>query len=142
MLERVGPRHRERTGRAASRRVSVAHAYPRRMLILPPGHGTAALARRQFSRREKWMVGSVAAVSAAIVLIVLIALVGTGSKPASGCLNVDVPGPIGAQEFRQCGAQAREFCSSIGNSSGLSEFARRDIATACRKLGLQTDIAP
>jgi hypothetical protein len=107
-------------------------------MVLPPGHANAVLARRQFSRREKWMVGSVVAASAAIVLVVLIAVLSSGGKPASGCLNVDVPGPIGAQEFRQCGAQARQFCGSISTAGGLSASARQDVASACRRTGLPT----
>jgi hypothetical protein len=106
------------------------------MLILPPGHGTAVLARRRVSAREKWIVGSVLAASIVLLLVVVISLVSTSSKPARGCLNVDVPGPIGAQEFRQCGAQAREFCASIGSASGLSAAARQEIAAACRGIGL------
>ncbi len=106
------------------------------MLILPPGHGHATLVRRRFSVRERWIVGGVLVVSVALVLVVLIALLSTSSKPARGCLNVDVPGPIGAQEFRQCGAQAREFCASIDTTSGLSASARQEIAAACRKIGL------
>jgi hypothetical protein len=84
------------------------------------------------------MVGSVIVVSAAIAVVVLIALLSSSSKPASGCLNVDVPGPIGAQEFRQCGAQARQFCASISTASGLSAAARQDVEAACRKTGLPT----
>jgi hypothetical protein len=107
-------------------------------MVLPPGHANAVLARRQFSRREKWMVGSVLAASAAIVLVVLVAVLSSASKPAGGCLNVDVPGPIGAQEFRQCGTQARQFCRSISTASGLTAPARQDVETACRKTGLPT----
>ena len=107
-------------------------------MVLPPGHANAVVARRQFSRREKWMVGSVLAASAAIALVVVIALLSSSGKPASGCLNVDVPGPIGAQEFRQCGAQAHQFCASISTASGLSAAARQDVEAACRKTGLPT----
>jgi hypothetical protein len=105
------------------------------MLILPPGHGHATLVRRHFSAREKWIVGSVLALSAALVLVVVISLLSSTSKPARGCLNVDVPGPIGAQEFRQCGSQARQFCASIDTARGLSASVRQEIAAACRKIG-------
>jgi hypothetical protein len=79
----------------------------------------------------------VLAASVALVVVVVIALLSASSKPARGCLNVDVPGPIGAQEFRQCGTQARQFCGSIDAASGLSSSARQEVAAACRKIGLR-----
>jgi hypothetical protein len=108
------------------------------MLILPPGHGQAAVGRRTFTKRERWIVGSVVAVSVALVVVVIIAVAIPGGRTARGCLNVEVPGPIGAQEFRQCGAAARAFCSSIASAADLSRVARQDVAAACRRQGLPT----
>jgi hypothetical protein len=108
------------------------------MLILPPGHGRAAVARRTFTRRERWILASVIGVSLALVVVVVIAVASPGGHANRGCLAIEVPGPIGAQEFRQCGAAARAFCGSIHETADLSAVARNDVAAACRRLGLPT----
>jgi hypothetical protein len=108
------------------------------MLILPPGHGRAAVGRRTFTRRERWILGSVIGASLALVVVIVIAVVSPAGHPNRGCLEVDVPGPIGAQEFRQCGAAAQKFCSAIDKAAELSAVARSDVAAACRRQGLPT----
>ena len=87
--------------------------------------------------REKWIVGSVLAVVAALVVVVVISIGSSGHRTANGCVDVKFPVAIGGQEIYECGAQARELCASAGTSAGLSAVEDRAVAEQCRKAGLK-----
>jgi hypothetical protein len=87
--------------------------------------------------REKWIVGAVLAVVAALVVAVVISIGSSGHKTAGGCVDVKFPIAIGGQEIYECGAQARELCASAGASAGLSAVEDHAVAEQCRKAGLK-----
>ena len=106
------------------------------MLILPPGHSEQVLARRGMTRRERWMVGSVLAVVAALAVVVVVALATGGHTSANGCVHVNLPYSTGGQEFYECGSKARSMCAQVNRPGGLSGAAARAVAVQCRKAGL------
>jgi hypothetical protein len=107
------------------------------VLILPPGHAQTVVARRRFTRREKWILGGVLSTAAALALIVVISLAAAGSKSGGGCIDVFAPNFIGSTEVSGCGAHARAICASVGTSgSGYSRAGDEAVAAACRKQGI------
>jgi hypothetical protein len=106
------------------------------VLILPPGHAQNVLARRRFTLRERWMVGSVLASVAALAVVLVIALATSGHSTSKGCVSVNLPYSTGGQEFYECGAKARAMCSQAGAPGGLAGAAAQAVAVQCRKAGL------
>ena len=106
------------------------------MLILPPGHAQTVAARRTLNVREKWILGSVGALVAALIVVVAIAVATAGHSSGNGCIDVTIPYSIGGQEFYRCGAAARRTCSSVGTPGGFVARAGRAVAAECRKAGL------
>jgi hypothetical protein len=106
------------------------------VLILPPGHAKAVLARPRLGARERWMITTVLGTVAAVLVVVVISIASSGHQTGKGCLDVTIPGPIGGEELYRCGAGARALCASIGRPQGFSGVPGQDIARACRELGL------
>jgi hypothetical protein len=106
------------------------------VLILPPGHAQTIVVGRRVTKREKWMVGSVLATVAALILVVVISIATTGHTTANGCVDVNIPYSTGGQEFYECGARARAMCAAVGAPGGYTGAAGRAVATECRKAGL------
>jgi hypothetical protein len=107
------------------------------VLILPPGHAQTVIARRRFSRREKWILSGVLATALALALVVVISLSAADRTSAGDCIDVTAPNFIGSTEVSGCGAHARAICSSVGGSrSGYNRAGDRAIAAACRKQGI------
>lgn len=106
------------------------------MLILPPGHAQTVVVQRRFTKREKWMVGSVLATVAALILVVVISIATAGHTTGNGCVDVNIPYSTGGQEFYECGARARAMCAAVGAPGGYTGAAGRAVATECRKAGL------
>jgi hypothetical protein len=94
------------------------------------------VARRQFSKREKWILSSVGATFAALVVIVIIAVATADPKSGNGCVNVTVPSSMGAQPLSGCGAKARTMCKLAGTGGYTGSLAQA-LSTECRKAGLQ-----
>jgi hypothetical protein len=105
-------------------------------MILPPGHGKAIAARRGLSRRERWMVGAVLGVVAALAVILAVAIGTAGRSSARGCIYATIPGPVGAEQIDQCGSQARATCQSASAPGNFTPQAERVIERECRKAGL------
>jgi hypothetical protein len=103
------------------------------VLILPPGHGRTI---HSVSAREKWILGSVLAVVAALAVVVVISIGSSGRHTGNGCVDVTFPIAIGGQEIYECGSHARALCASVGSTSSLSSVEDRAVATQCRKAGL------
>jgi ABC-type Co2+ transport system permease subunit len=106
------------------------------VLILPPGHALAVKAQRSLSRREKWILGSVLAAIAAVVVAVVISIGTAEHQTANGCVDVKFPITIGGAEIYRCGASAQALCAGVGRDGGLTSVADRAVATQCRKARL------
>src|SRR5438045_9366759 len=63
---------------------------PRAVLILPPGHAIG----RSLSRRERWMVGGVLGVVAALAVALVISLLSAGPSSGHGCIYATIPGAV------------------------------------------------
>lgn len=103
---------------------------------LPLGHGQEVAARRGLSRREKWLVRGVVSAVAVLAVVLAVALGTSGSSSAHGCIHATIPGPVGAEEVSQCGAQARATCQSAAAPGMFTAQAARVIEQECRKAGL------
>jgi hypothetical protein len=108
--------------------------YTRAVLILPPGHGQTIAARQRLSRRERWLLRSVGALTAAIVLLVVLALV-QSSAARRGCVEITIASSLGGQPLSGCGSHARAICAGAG-SEGYSGSAREAVRSACARAGL------
>ena len=102
------------------------------VLILPPGHGSAG----RLSTRERWMVGGVLGVVAALAAVLVISLVSAGPSSGHGCIYATIPGVVGAEQVHECGANARETCRSVNRPGAYARQAAQTIAAECRKAGL------
>lgn len=77
----------------------------------------------------------IGAVALALLVAVVVALAAGGGRPPAGCLKAIVPGPVGAEEVRECGPAARYLCANLGRS-GYGTEARGIIAGECRRTRL------
>jgi hypothetical protein len=100
------------------------------VLIMPPE--TATL--RRLSKRERWMVGGVLGVVAALAVILVISFVSSGPSSANGCIYATIPGAVGAVQVHECGATARSTCRTV--KVAYPAQAAQTIAAECRKAGL------
>jgi len=107
------------------------------VLILPPGHAQQVVAGRRFSVRERWMVGSVLSVVAALAVVLVISLATAGHSSGNGCVEVNLPFSMGGQELYRCGRSAKTLCSAAGRAGGFTGAAAQAVATQCRKAGLR-----
>jgi hypothetical protein len=103
---------------------------------LPLGHAQEVAARPGLSRREKWLVRGVIVVVAVLAVVLAVALGTAGSSSAHGCIHTTIPGPVGAQEINQCGAQARATCQSVAAPGAFTAQAARVVEQECRKAAL------
>ena len=107
------------------------------MLILPPGHAeTLRRPRWPTSTREKWMIGGVLGVVAALVVVLVISFTSSGPSSKSGCIYATLPAATGAQQVHECGAAARSTCASANTPGAFTPQAAQTIAAECRKAGL------
>ncbi len=104
---------------------------------MPPGHAQAVRKPRQFGVREKWFVGGVLALLAALVVGLTISFTNSGHSTGHGCVDVTFAYITGGQELYKCGAAARATCSAVGAPGGYGGDAGRALATECRKVGLR-----
>jgi hypothetical protein len=94
------------------------------------------VASRRLRGREKWILGSVLATVAALVIVVVISVGKSDPKSGNGCVNVTVPSSMGAQQLTGCGARARTMCRSVGAAGGYTGSLARALSSECRKAGL------
>ena len=109
-----------------------AGAYTGEVLILPPGPRVAG----RLSRRERWLVGGVLGVVAALAVVLVISLVSAGPSSGHGCIYATIPGVVGAEQVHQCGGTARETCQTVNRPGAYARQAAQTIAAECRKAGL------
>jgi hypothetical protein len=106
------------------------------VLILPPGHMQAARVRRPLSLREKRLIGLILAVVAALIVAFVVSLASGGRASARGCIYLTLPAVTGAQQINECGAQARDTCSSVHRPGAFNRAGAEAVAAACRRAGL------
>jgi hypothetical protein len=106
------------------------------VLILPPGHAQTLRERRTFSGRERWMIGGVLGLVAALAVVLAISLSTVGHHSGNGCISVGLTYSTGGQQVYRCGAGARALCNQAGVAGGITGSTGRAVATECRKAGL------
>jgi hypothetical protein len=102
---------------------------------LPEGHWQERSSRRT-SRRERWLIGGVLALSAILAVVVVISFTSHQRKSQHGCIDVSAATVIGGSELYRCGAAARGLCTAATGSGSDNISFRRALAGACRKAGL------
>jgi hypothetical protein len=107
------------------------------VLILPPGHGQAVANPRRLGRRERWIVSGVAGVSAALLIVAIVAFTSGTAKVGRGCINVMVQSSLGGQPFAGCGSKARTMCAAVNAPGGYIGVVGDALAAACRKQGIK-----
>jgi hypothetical protein len=90
----------------------------------------------RLSRREKWMVGGVLGVVAALAVVLVISLVSSGPSSGNGCIYATIPGAVGAEQVHECGANARATCRSVNRPGAYTRQAAQTLAVQCRKAAL------
>ncbi len=99
-----------------------------------PVEGQWDRARTPFSRREKRVLGTFAALAvAAAVAIGVVSVTNSEPPPAAGCIRADIPSTMGGTRITACGAKARALCLT---QSGSVENA---IVAECRRVGYATE---
>ena len=99
-------------------------------MVMPPDHAVL----RRLSKREKWMIGGVLGVVAALALVLVVSFASSGPSSGHGCIYATIPGVVGAEQVHECGATARATCRSV--HAAYAPQAAQTIAAACRKAGL------
>jgi ABC-type Co2+ transport system permease subunit len=102
------------------------------VLIMP----SERLPAYRLSKREKWMVGGVLGVVAALAVVLVISFVSPGPSSGHGCIYATIPGSVGAEQVHECGATARNTCGSVNAPGAYTRQAAQTLATECRKAGL------
>ncbi len=90
----------------------------------------------RLSKREKWMVGGVLGVVAALAVVLVISFVSSGPSSGHGCIYATIPGAVGAEQVHECGANARETCRTVNAPGAYARDAAHTLASECRKAGL------
>jgi ABC-type Co2+ transport system permease subunit len=90
----------------------------------------------RLSRREKWMLGGVLGVVAALAVVLVISFVSSGPSSGHGCIYATIPGAVGAEQVHECGATARHTCQTLGAPGAYTRQAAHTLAVECRKAGL------
>ncbi len=90
----------------------------------------------RLSTREKWMVGGVLGVVAALAVVLVIAFLSAGPSSGHGCIYANIPGAVGAEQVHQCGAAARETCRTVKAPGAYTPQAAQTLAVQCRRAGL------
>jgi hypothetical protein len=117
---------------AAVRRV----AHKLRAVLIMPSERTPLY---RLSRREKWMVGGVLGVVAALAAVLVLSFVTADPSSGGGCIYATIPGAVGAEQVHECGADARHTCRSVNAPGAYTRQAARTLAVQCRKAGLPVD---
>jgi hypothetical protein len=105
-------------------------------MILPPGHAQAIRQRRAVRPREKWMIGGVVGIVAAVAVVLVISIATAGHRSGHGCVSVGLAYSTGGAQVYRCGGAARQLCASVNRPGGTSGGAARSLTIECRKAGL------
>ncbi len=105
-------------------------------MILPSGHAEAIKQRRTMSGREKWMIGGVLGLVAALAVVLVVSFATAGHKSGHGCVSVGLAYSTGGAQVYRCGGAARQLCQSVNQPGGTTGGAARSLTIECRKAGL------
>jgi len=86
--------------------------------------------------REKWMIGGVVGLVAAVAVVLVISFATAGPKSGHGCVSVGLAYSTGGAQVHRCGASARQLCASVNQPGGTTGGAARSLTIECRKAGL------
>lgn len=78
--------------------------------------GHAQRIAQPLTRLQRWLVGAVVIVVAAVSAWVITQTTGAPAS-AKGCVNLVVPGSMGGGVISHCGAAARSWCASEARQS-------------------------
>ena len=106
------------------------------MMILPSGHAETLNQRRGLSGREKWMIGGVLGLVAALAVVLVVSIATAGHKSGHGCVSVGLAYSTGGAQVYRCGDAARKLCQSVNEPGGTTGGAARSLSIECRKAGL------
>jgi len=108
------------------------------MLILPPGHAQTVKQGRSLRARERWMIGGVLGVLAALAVVLIVSIGSTTKASGHGCVSVNLAYSTGGQHIYRCGAGARALCDGVGRVGGITGKPAEVVARECRKAGIPT----
>lgn len=90
----------------------------------------------RLSRREKWMLGGVLGVVAALAVVLVISFLSSGPSSGNGCIYATIPGAVGSVQVHECGDTARSTCRTVNAPGAYTRQAAQTVAAQCRKAGL------
>lgn len=105
-------------------------------MIMPSNQARLARPSYRLSTREKWILGGVAGLVAALIVVLLISIGTASHKSSAGCVDIALPYSTGGADIYRCGAAARAMCASVGHPSGYNGASGRAVAAECRKAGI------
>lgn len=105
-------------------------------MILPSGHAETLNRGRSLRARERWMIGGVLGVLAALAVVLVISIATAGRKSGHGCVSVGLAYSTGGAQVYRCGDAARQLCRSVNQPGGTTGGAARSLTIECRKAGL------
>jgi hypothetical protein len=106
------------------------------IMIMPPGHHAPRPDRLRFGTRERWIVGSVAALAVALVIAVIVSFGSTTPKSGHGCVSIALAYSTGGAQIYKCGAGARALCAGVNTPGGLTGQPAQQLAVQCRIAGV------
>ncbi len=89
---------------------------------------------RRLTTRERNVVLAGLALTFVIIAGLVLATAGdTEPATASGCISTQIPGVMGTEPFKACGAEAERACA---RHAGMTDPGSRFIDEACRNAGI------
>jgi len=82
------------------------------------------------------MIGTSLALTAALVVALVISFTSSQRTSRAGCIDVSAATVIGGSELYRCGGAARALCTEPGRPGTAFLSFQRALAEACRKAGL------
>ena len=88
----------------------------------------------KLSRRERFVVLGLTALTAIVIAVILVANLGnTRPPPGPGCIRALTPNVMGAEELNACGARAERLCARFASDDDPVGDA---VEASCREAGV------
>ncbi len=89
---------------------------------------------RRLTARERNVVLTGVALTLVVIAGLVLATVGDSEPaPAAGCISTQIPGVMGTEPFKACGAEAERACA---RHAAMTDPGSRFIDEACRSAGI------